>query len=83
MAAFIQVGNIQNAAMTNAVGQFFGQNIQNGWDSHSTMMMSAGFCMGDWSYLSTLGATLTSRSQLLMPIFDQDQKCLYSPITQR
>lgn len=82
MAAIIQVGNIQNAAMTNATGQFFGQNIQNGWDSHSTMMMGAGFCMGDWSRLYTTGVTLISRSNMSLPVFDQDQKCLYSPIAQ-
>lgn len=82
MAAYVTVGNIQTATMTNAAGQFFGQNVQTGWDSHSALMMGAGFSMGDWCWLMTSSTTFVSKSISSMPIFDQDQKSIYSPILQ-
>lgn len=79
MASWVNVGQIQTSAMTNAVGQFFGQNVQNGWDSHAPMLMGAGFNMGDWAWLATSQCTLVTRSQTLMPVFDNDQKFVHSP----
>ncbi|KYP80863.1 hypothetical protein [Ferroacidibacillus organovorans] len=74
MAAFISVGSIQTAAMTNATGQFFGQNVQNDWDAHAVTAMAAALCMGDFAYVRTSGAWLSMRANVIQPIYDQDVK---------
>lgn len=83
MAAYIRVGQISTGGMANATGQFFGQNIQNGWDSHATTLMSSTMLLGDFSTAYTQWAMMYSSAQMSLPIYDQDVKDVYSPIAQR
>ncbi|MCY0901293.1 MAG: hypothetical protein OWU32_03795 [Firmicutes bacterium] len=82
MASYVQVGQITTASVTNAAGQFFGQNVQSNWDSHSPIVMGAGFAMGDWNMLRTEGTWFSSRALWSMPTFDGDLKSLWSPVAQ-
>ncbi|MCY0876734.1 MAG: hypothetical protein OWT28_10775 [Firmicutes bacterium] len=79
MASWVNVGQIYTSAMTNAAGQFFGQNVQNGWDSHAPTLIGAGFNMGDFAWMHTSRVAVVTKAQTLMPVFDPDQKYLYSP----
>lgn len=79
MAAFVSVGAFSIATMTNDVGFFYGQNVQNAWDSHAPVQMGAGFAMGNWSVNGTAGTLSFSPSGVLQPINDQDVKDNFSP----
>lgn len=79
MAAFVSVGAFSISSMTNDVGFFYGQNVQNAWDSHSPIQMGAGFVMGNWCMNATSAILSYTPSVILQPIADQDVKDDFSP----
>ncbi len=66
---FLNVGGIQSDA-----GVFFGQNMQNGWDSHSKSNQAGpsagGYFNTVWSYINLL----SDPDVIDVPIMDQDIK---------
>ncbi|MCY0876735.1 MAG: hypothetical protein OWT28_10780 [Firmicutes bacterium] len=79
MAAFVSVGALSISSMTNDVGFFYGQNVQNAWDSHSPIQMGAGFVMGNWCMNATSAIFSYTPSVILQPIADSDVKDDFSP----
>ena len=74
MAAFVTVGAIAFGGVSNDVGVFTGQNMQNGWDSHSPNLSVMGVMMGnmdiEWAGL----AQLNNAMPIGQPIVDSDIK---------
>lgn len=79
MAAFVSIGAFQVSTMANDTGFFYGQNVQNAWDSHSPVQMGAGFIMGNYDMNNVAGTFAYSPSGILQPIADQDVKDNFSP----
>lgn len=79
VAAFVSVGAFSIAAMTNDVGFFYGQNVQNAWDSHSPLQFGAGYTMGNWSVNMPMATMTVTPSVIMQPIIDSDVKDDFSP----
>ncbi|KYP80862.1 hypothetical protein [Ferroacidibacillus organovorans] len=79
MAAFVSVGAFQVASVANDVGFFYGQNVQNAWDSHAPLQMGAGFTMGNYDLMNNAGIVSNTPAAVLQPINDQDVKDNFSP----
>ncbi|MCI0182935.1 MAG: hypothetical protein OWR52_08300 [Acidibacillus sp.] len=79
MAAFVSVGAFQISSMTNDVGFFYGQNVQNAWDSHSPLQIGAGYVMGNYDFNGTTAILSYTPSVILQPIADTDVKDNFSP----
>lgn len=74
MAVFIGFGAIKIAAQSNNAGVWFGQNVQNGWDSHSVTKMASAFNMGDFNFLPTAIGIYIDPDLIDSPMNDQDLK---------
>ncbi|PWI58962.1 hypothetical protein [Sulfoacidibacillus thermotolerans] len=79
MAAFVSVGAFQISSMTNDVGFFYGQNVQNAWDSHSPLQMAAGYVMGNYDLNGVAAVWSYTPAVVLQPIADSDVKDNFSP----
>ncbi|PWI57610.1 hypothetical protein [Sulfoacidibacillus thermotolerans] len=82
MAVWVNCGVIKTAAQSNDSGIFFGQNIQNGWDSHAVTKTAAYFNMGDFSIASVAFTFFIDPDVIDAPIFDQDVKSPWAPMIQ-
>lgn len=60
--------------MQSDVGVFFGQNMQNGWDSHSKSNAAGGSASGDYNMLPTVMNYVYDPDIIDVPINDQDIK---------
>jgi hypothetical protein len=65
---------IEVGSLSNNVGVFSGQNIQNSWDSHTPNMVSFGVVMGDYCSANCKFAGLWSRSYSGQAMYDSDVK---------
>lgn len=74
MAVFIGFGGIKIAAISNNAGVWFGQNIQNGWDSHSVTKLANAFAMGDFNFMPSMINLYLDPDIIDSPIFDPDLK---------
>ncbi|MCL6597882.1 MAG: hypothetical protein K6T81_03995 [Alicyclobacillus macrosporangiidus] len=74
MAVFIAFGGIKIAAQSNNSGVWFGQNLQNGWDSHSVTKLASAFNMGDWNVTPSMFNLYIDPDWLDSPVFDPDMK---------
>jgi len=74
VAVAIQIGFMKVGAMQSDAGVFFGQNIQNGWDSHSKQNTAGGSVSGDYNVLPTLMNYVYDPDFIDVPINDQDIK---------
>ena len=74
MAVFIGFGGMKIAAQSNNAGVWFGQNIQNGWDSHSITKLASAFTMGDFNLLPTMFSVYIDPDFIDSPVADQDIK---------
>lgn len=74
MSVAIQIGFMKVGAMQSDVGVFFGQNIQNGWDSHSKSNNAGGSTSGDYNSLQAMINYLNDPDFIDVPINDQDIK---------
>ena len=70
----VQLGSLSSGGWADNVGTFFGQNIQNGWDSHAPTLTAFGFLMGDFCRASCHSAVLIQASQVGQPTYDADVK---------
>ncbi|MCY0876071.1 MAG: hypothetical protein OWT28_07385 [Firmicutes bacterium] len=82
MAALINCGFIKTSAQTNDVGIFFGQNIQNGWDSHAVTKLAAYLNMGDFSVANVMMSLYIDPDFIDCPIIDPDIKSPFAPTLQ-
>lgn len=74
MPVVIHIGFIKIGGMQSDTGLFFGQNIQNGWDSHSKSNSSGGSTNGDFNFLPTMMNLIYDPDVIDVPINDQDIK---------
>lgn len=74
MPVIISIGFMKVGAMQSDAGVFFGENMQNGWDSHSKLNVSGGQTSGDHNYLPTFINFLYDPDVIDVPINDQDIK---------
>jgi hypothetical protein len=70
----VNLQTIQTGSMSDNVGIFSGQNIQNSWDSHTPNMISFGMVMGDYCIANCKFAGLWSRSFSGQATYDNDIK---------
>jgi len=74
MTVAISIGFMKVGAMQSDVGVFFGQNMQNGWDSHSKSNIAGGSSAGDHNVLPTVVNYVFDPDIIDVPINDQDIK---------
>lgn len=74
MSVAIQIGLINIGGMQSDAGVFFGQNMQNGWDSHSKSNQSGPSASGFYNYVSSYINLISDPDVIDVPIFDQDIK---------
>ncbi|KYP80199.1 hypothetical protein [Ferroacidibacillus organovorans] len=82
MAAIINCGFIKTSAQANDVGIFFGQNIQNGWDSHAVTKVAAYLNMGDATIAFLMNSVYIDSDVIDSPIIDPDIKSPMAPVFQ-
>ncbi|MCI0182763.1 MAG: hypothetical protein OWR52_03460 [Acidibacillus sp.] len=82
MAVWVNCGVIKTSAQANDSGIFFGQNIQNGWDSHAVTKTAAYFNMGDFSVANVAFTVYLDPDFIDSPIFDQDIKSPFGSMVQ-
>ncbi len=74
MPVAIQIGYLKVGAMQSDCGVFFGQNIQNGWDSHSKSNSAGNSAAGDYNVLPSQTNIVHDPDMIDVPINDQDIK---------
>ncbi|MBX5437153.1 MAG: hypothetical protein IRZ33_08045 [Alicyclobacillaceae bacterium] len=74
MAVAFQIGLLKIGAMQSDAGLFFGQNIQNGWDSHSKHNAAGGSASGNWNVIPCVFNVVWDPDWIDVPINDQDIK---------
>ncbi|MDQ0188401.1 hypothetical protein JI721_15785 [Alicyclobacillus cycloheptanicus] len=74
MPVMISIGFMKVGAMQSDAGIFFGENMQNGWDSHAKSNISGGQPSGDYNYMPTWVNYLYDPDVIDVPINDQDIK---------
>jgi hypothetical protein len=74
VAVGIQIGYMKVGSMQSDVGVFFGENIQNGWDSHSKTNTAGMTANGDYNYMPSFMNTVNDADWIDAPINDQDVK---------
>lgn len=74
MAVWVNLGSIKVGGITNDSGIFIGENMQNGWDSHSKGNSGIGEISGDHNWLTVYMALLNDPDIIDSPIFDNDIK---------
>ena len=82
MAAIVNKGFIQFGGSSNQVGVFSGQNMQNGWDSHSPNLSVLGTMLGPFSVQAAAFAQLNNSMLVGQPILSQELKDNASPLFQ-
>ncbi|MCL6445018.1 MAG: hypothetical protein K6T83_16450 [Alicyclobacillus sp.] len=74
MAVAIQIGFIKVGAIQSDAGVFFGQNMQNGWDSHTKSNSAGPSASGTFNVLPAYFNLVYDPDFIDVPINDQDIK---------
>ncbi len=74
MPVAIQIGLLKVGGMQSDCGVFFGQNMQNGWDSHSKTNAAGNGASGDYNLLPSHVNFILDPDIIDAPINDQDIK---------
>ena len=74
MPVWFQIGYMKVGAMQSDAGVFMGENIQNGWDSHTKSNQAGSSATGDYNYLPTVLNIVNDPDLIDVPINDQDVK---------
>lgn len=74
MTVAFNIGFVRIGSMQNDSGVFFGQNIQNGWDSHSKHNLSGNGASGDYNIYPSMVSIISDPDFIDVPINDQDIK---------
>ncbi|MCL6515802.1 hypothetical protein [Alicyclobacillus sp.] len=70
----LQIGFMKVGAMQSDAGVFFGQNIQNGWDSHGKSNHAGQSASGDLNWMMAWNNVLFDPDAVDSPIVDPDIK---------
>lgn len=82
MAAICNTGGVIFGGSSNQVGVFDGQNMQNGWDSHSPNLSVLGTVMGQFDYQVVPITQLNNAMGVGQPIIVQNVKNNGSPVVE-
>lgn len=74
MSVALQIGLINVGGMQSDAGIFFGQNMQNGWDSHGKTNQAGPSVTGFFNHVSSYLNILSDPDIIDVPINDQDIK---------
>lgn len=74
MSVFIRGQVVSASSMGSNTGTYFGQNIQNAWDSTSPLKESSGLTMGDFNVAWSFASGFLSISYINQWISDRDWK---------
>ncbi|MCY0876070.1 MAG: hypothetical protein OWT28_07380 [Firmicutes bacterium] len=74
MGVVVNLGGIKVGSLASDCGIFIGENMQNGWDSHSKANTGVGAIAGDYNVLTVYLALLNDPDIIDVPIFDNDVK---------
>ncbi len=74
MPVAIQIGFMKVGGIQSDSGVFFGENMQNGWDSHSKSNSAGNGATGDYNLAPSYLNLINDPDFIDVPINDQDIK---------